>query len=241
MIHYSIRESTRAKHVRLQVRAGEGLVVVVPRGFDHNAIPSIVQEKQSWIEKALRDVATQSKTAAQSWTLPERITLRAIEEEWRVIYHPAPTSWCTATLKDSRLEIRGSIGDRGAVQAALLRWLHRKTHTHLIPRLQGISAETGLRYNRARVANQRSRWGSYSSRGTISINQKLLFLPPHLVRYVFLHELCHSIQPNHSPRFWALLRKYEPNATTWRKELRAAEKYIPAWTKPDKAESDSDM
>jgi len=229
MIHYSIRESTRAKHVRLRVRAGEGLVVVVPRGFDHSAIPGILQEKQSWIEKALRDVAAQSKTAAQSWTLPERITLRAIEEEWRVIYHPAPTSWCTATLRDSRLEICGKIDDLGAVQAALFRWLHRETRTHLIPRLQEISAATGLRYTRARVANQRRRWGSYSSNGTISINQKLLFLPPHLVRYVFLHELCHSIQPNHSPQFWALLRKYEPNAAAWRKELRAAEKYIPAW------------
>ncbi len=229
MVHYSIRESTRAKHVRLQVRAGEGLIVVVPRGFDHSAIPSILQEKQSWIEKALRDVAAQSKTAPQSWTLPERITLRAIKEEWRVIYHPAPTSWCTATLRNSRLEICGEIADRGAVQAALLRWLHRETRTHLIPRLQKISAETGLRYNRVRVANQRSRWGSYSSNGTISINQKLLFLPPHLVRYVFLHELCHSIQPNHSPQFWVLLRKYEPNTAAWRKELRAAEKYIPAW------------
>ncbi len=229
MIHYSIRESTRTKHVRLQVHAGEGLVVVVPRGFDHSAIPDILQEKQSWIEKALRDVAPQSKIAAQSWTLPEQITLRAIEEEWRVIYHPAPTSWCTATLRDSRLEICGKIDDRGAVQAALLRWLHRETHTHLRPRLQEISAATGLRYTRVRVAHQRSRWGSYSSNGTISINQKLLFLSPHLVRYVLLHELCHSIQPNHSPQFWALLRKYEPNAAAWRKELRAAEKYIPAW------------
>ena len=232
MIHYSIRESARAKHVRLQVRTGEGLVVVVPHGFDHSAIPGIVQGKRSWIEKALRNVAAQSKAAAQSWTLPERIALRAIEEEWRVAYHPTPTSWCTATVKDSQIEICGKIDDRGAVQAVLLHWLRSETRTHLIPWLQELSARTGLRYDRVRIGNQRSRWGSYSSRGTISINQKLLFLPPHLVRYVFLHELCHSIEPNHSARFWALLQQHEPNTAVWRKELRAAEKYIPEWTKP---------
>ena len=232
MIHYSIRESTRAKHVRLRVRADEGLVVVVPRGFDHSAIPGIVRGQRSWIEKALRNVAAQSKAAAQPWTLPERITLRAIEEEWSVTYHPAPTSCCTVTLNNSRLEIRGKIDDRGAVLAALLSWLHHETRTHLIPQLQELSARTGLRYDRVRIGNQRSRWGSYSSHGTISINQKLLFLPPHLVRYVLLHELCHSIEPNHSPRFWALLRKHASNTVAWRKELRTAEKYIPAWTKP---------
>jgi predicted metal-dependent hydrolase len=118
------------------------------------------------------------------------------------------------------------------VQAVLLRWLHYEARKHLIPLLQEISAETGLHYNRTRVANQRTRWGSYSSNGTVSINQKLLFLPPHLVRYVFLHELCHSVEPNHSPQFWALLQKHEPNTATWRKELRSADKYIPEWTKP---------
>jgi hypothetical protein len=229
MLHYYIRESMRAKHVHLRVSAREGLVVVVPRGFDQSAIPAILQEKRTWIEKAMQEVAGQHDYPARSWALPERILLRAIEEEWTVAYHELPTAECTLTLRDSQLEIRGRIDDHIAAQGALLRWLHRKAHKHLVPWLQEISTETGFRYTRVRVGNQRSRWGSYSSSGTISINQKLLFLPPHLVRYVFCHELCHSVHPNHSREFWALLHEIEPNAAIWRKDLRAAEKYIPTW------------
>ena len=58
---------------------------------------------------------------------------------------------------------------------------------------------------------QRTRWGSCSNSGTISLNAALLFLEPPLVRYLFIHELCHLIALNHSRRFWAAVARYEPD------------------------------
>ena len=68
-----------------------------------------------------------------------------------------------------------------------------------------------------------------STRGTISLNYKLLFLPRPLVRYVLLHELCHTRQSNHGVAFWALVAQHAPDYRRLRAELRRAGPCVPEW------------
>lgn len=70
------------------------------------------------------------------------------------------------------------------------------------------------------VRDQRSRWGSCSSRGHIAINVRLVNLPDHLQEYILLHELCHLQHLNHGPEFWNLLESHLPDARQRRKALR---------------------
>ena len=63
----------------------------------------------------------------------------------------------------------------------------------------------------------------------MSVNQKLLFLPAHLVRYVFSHELSHTVHLHHGKQFWELVGSYEPNHSALRPELRSAAKLVPMW------------
>ena len=72
-------------------------------------------------------------------------------------------------------------------------------------RLDYLARKHGYSYNRLYVRNQRTRWGSCSSKNNISLNMKLLLLPDDLIDYVILHELVHTRIKNHSPRFWAEL------------------------------------
>lgn len=235
---YLIRESARAKHVRLHVSAEEGLVVTVPRGFDRSEIPTILAAKRSWIERSERRIEEERAAVGLNTedALPERIDLRAIDEDWTVEYCPTSSPWVAAGplfLPESRpghLEVRGGVGDPRACGAALRRWVFRKGHAHLVPWLGGLSEETGLGFGRTVVRNPHTRWGSYSRKETVSLNQNLLFLPTHLVRYVLLHELCHSVHLEHSAQFWRLLRDKEPRADALRDELRLAWRYLPDWT-----------
>jgi hypothetical protein len=82
---------------------------------------------------------------------------------------------------------------------------------------------------RGQIRGQRTRWGSCSGRGTISLNWHLLFLTPEQVRYVLLHELCHTVELNHSPRFWRLLQQHQPDSEVLRQVMRRAWQDLPAW------------
>ena len=74
-------------------------------------------------------------------------------------------------------------------------------------RLKELAERTGFKYKRCTVRDVSSRWGSCSTSGTISLNIRLVMLPSRLVDYVLLHELCHTVEMNHSDRFWALMDK----------------------------------
>ena len=85
----------------------------------------------------------------------------------------------------------------------------------LIKRLNKISLNTGLSYNKVSIRHQKTRWGSCSSNNNIN----LINLPLKLIDYVILHELVHTVEKNHSTNFWNLLNTYLPNAKNLNREL----------------------
>ena len=91
--------------------------------------------------------------------------------------------------------------------------------TELPPRVYEFAAAHHLTVGRVTVRNQRSRWGSCSRRGTISLNWKLIQTTPFVRDYIILHELMHLRQMNHSKKFWREVESVCP-------EYKAAEKWL---------------
>jgi predicted metal-dependent hydrolase len=77
-----------------------------------------------------------------------------------------------------------------------------------------------LRHGRISIRNQKTRWGSCSTKKNLNFNYKILFLPEHLADYVVVHELCHLLEPNHSKAFWYLVSKRLPDYKERHKELQ---------------------
>ena len=106
------------------------------------------------------------------------------------------------------------------------KWMHKtlaqaitiRAKEMLPPRLEELAKEKGFTYNRCTVRNVHSRWGSCNAKGNISLCVSLILLPDELIDYVLLHELCHTVEMNHSERFWALMDKVTAPARA--KELR---------------------
>ena len=104
--------------------------------------------------------------------------------------------------------------------------LMQKAQIVLPVQLAKLAALHGFKYSGVKINKSRSRWGSCSSKGIINLSFHLLLLPDYLIEYVLLHELCHTIQLNHSPAFWTLLNKYTHNkALEHRRELKKYIKY----------------
>ena len=83
--------------------------------------------------------------------------------------------------------------------------LRQQAKADLPPRIERLSHQTGLHYAGVTLRAVRSKWGSCSGRNTISLNIFLMILPEHLRDFVIIHELCHTREHNHSPRFHALV------------------------------------
>jgi predicted metal-dependent hydrolase len=75
---------------------------------------------------------------------------------------------------------------------------------------QSEAAALGVVYSRLTLRDQRSRWGSCSSKGGLSFNWRLVLAPHDVLDYVVVHEVCHLVELNHSPRFWKLVEKRRP-------------------------------
>ena len=129
----------------------------------------------------------------------------------------------------SQLVLSGRTSDDKLCVAALKRWLASVAKKEFVPQLQALSARTGNPFSKMHIRGQRTCWGSHSSNGTISLNYCLLFLDPRDVRYVMIHELCHARHMNHSRRYWALVRRFEPDYRQIDKALNSAWKRIPTW------------
>ncbi len=229
---YTVRVSTRAKRARLVMSLNEGLVVVVPRRFDQRRIPSLLESKRTWLAKAFARVEADRRLLepAPENGLPEAIFLRAIGEEWTVIYRETASG--RVALREGSpdcLTVTGDVSNVDACKACIRRWLSRKAQGRLVPWLEQLARQTGLPFERTSIKMQRTRWGSCSRQGTVSLNLKLLFLPAPLAQYVLVHELCHRAHLDHSAAFWALVRKYEPDFKARESLLKTGFRYVPTW------------
>jgi predicted metal-dependent hydrolase len=92
---------------------------------------------------------------------------------------------------------------------------------YLPAEMQRLAQHHGFHYQQVKIRKSKTRWGSCSSKGIINLSFYLMLLPSHLIEYVLLHELCHTVEMNHSAAFWSLLDSHtHQRAKLLRKELR---------------------
>ncbi|MDR1344354.1 MAG: M48 family metallopeptidase [Tannerellaceae bacterium] len=114
-----------------------------------------------------------------------------------------------------------SPASQGLLNGLLESALRHEAHRILPNRLSTLAEQHGFRYSAIRISNSKSRWGSCSTNGNINLSLSLMLLPDHLINYVLLHELCHTVEMNHGERFWNLMDKVTANqAKALRKELK---------------------
>ena len=88
-------------------------------------------------------------------------------------------------------------------------------------RVRHFAPLVGVTYGGITIRNQHTRWGSCSAKGNLNFNCLLMLTPDHVIDYVVVHELCHRLEMNHSPRFWAQVERVLPNyreSLQWLKE-----------------------
>ena len=225
---YTIRESNRAKTVKVLVWQSGQVEVVIPAGYKRSRVPRIIDLKTDWIKKQLRNLPGKRRT-----NRPRVIQLRALDEKWGVRYDLSSAgNLSVVQTADCQLTVIGKADTGKSINGVLNSWIRQKANNHLPPALDKLSRSLNIDFHRVAVRRQKTLWGSCSSKGHISLNQNLMFLPPEMVGHVLAHELCHIRLMNHSSEFWSLLEQFVPDSKNLRIKFEKAIYMIPVWARP---------
>jgi predicted metal-dependent hydrolase len=196
-IPYTVRRSSRARRVRVNVHAHSGVEVVLPARAPERAAAAAVSELRPWIESRLEEAREAlARVAARAGTLPY------LDSALELVPQPGRQR---AHREGSRLLVPA-----GDARPALERFYRRSARAEIAPRLDRATALAGTKYTALDIRAQRTRWASCSSNGRMSFNWRLLLAPERVLEYVVWHEVCHLEILDHSPRFWALLERRWP-------------------------------
>jgi predicted metal-dependent hydrolase len=226
-----IRVSARARRLSIRVYPDARVEVVVPPRVGPREIERFITAQRQWIDDK-RAQAMKNRPAPQPFP-PEIIEFAATGECFRLQLSGGAgrlrlQESGSAGAKDRVLRISGPSAPK-ALRQALRNWLLEAARERLAPRVARLAAATGVRYSRVSSRRQRSRWGSCSVRGTISLNCCLLFQRPEVVDYLIVHELMHVAHMNHSPRFWQAVERHCADWRALDRELVQGWRHVPRW------------
>jgi len=201
--------SRRARRYVLRLRPDGKARLVIPRGGSVEEGRRFADRNKPWLERQLDDLATRP-VRSRDWRLGTEILFRgeAVKVEGSV--NTVQFGSETRKVKDLSGDLRPEIEKH-------LRGLAKK---ELPVRLRELSTLHGLAVRRVTVRNQRTRWGSCSRSGDISLNWRLVQLPAFVRDYILLHELMHLRQMNHSSRFWSEVEQVCPDFRTAKRWLK---------------------
>ncbi len=199
-----LRHNARARRYILRVKADGTLHVTIPRGGNRSEAMAFAQRKKDWILRQREQRLTQM-AAFTGWRQGTEILFRGLPEH----------VCCEATLEgqiikfaDQHLSAPVDLQDfRTIIETHLWRLAKRE----IAVRAFELARLHQAPLRRICVRNQRSRWGSCSSRGTVSLNWRLIQMPPSVRDYLIVHELAHFSQMNHSAAYWRLVETMDPH------------------------------
>lgn len=213
----TLRRSARASHVRIRVAPDGRLRASLPL-----YAPTFLVKR---LLKTSRDELRAMLAEQHRETVFEHGML--IGKSHSLIVHPTTTKAVTATRHGQQIIVTlpegKALNEPSAtriVRDTVIEALRIEAKSYLPKRLAFLAEKYGFKYEKVRFSHASGRWGSCSSNGTISLNIALMKLPFELIDYVLVHELSHTIQMNHSDKFWDLVKIGDPQYKIHRRALK---------------------
>jgi predicted metal-dependent hydrolase len=216
-LEYTIRRSPKRKTLTITVERDRSVVVHAPERMTDEALQQIVDSKKQWMLSKLRH--------------PQKYQERLHPPGKEVVNgESAPYLG-----KDYRIEIgetrSGKVelsriftipaAKREQRRQVLREWYIERAKETILERVKLHAKELGVTYAASRIVDSRYRWGSCTVKNSVNFNWRLIKAPMFVIDYVVIHELSHLLEPNHTERFWSIVRANSPRmerAKLWLKQ-----------------------
>jgi predicted metal-dependent hydrolase len=212
IVSYDVRRSTRARRARIVVHQWDGVEVVLPARAPAHTAEKLVRLHGAWLLARL----------AERPALPEPLA-DGSEIPWRggtlVVRVRVGSGRARLTERELIVSVADP-DDHEVVRSAIDRVARREARRLLTSEVDAAATALGVQPTAISIRDPRTRWGSCTSTGRLSFSWRLVLAPPEVLRYVAVHEVCHMLEPNHQPRFWALVDRLLPGWRAQRLWLR---------------------
>ncbi len=202
----------RSTNIRISLRPGSPVRISAPPYTEENLMLNFLKEKKEWIN-------FQQQKIEQKTILFLPGTNFKTRSHRLVILHNSPKQRVEAMIGQNEIRIlipNCRIIESNSVQLfikkVIIETLRKEAKAYLPLLIRNLASQYGFHYNQIAIKNLRSKWGSCSGSNNLNFNLHLMRLPDPLIRYVVLHELAHTVEKNHGPKFWKLLDNILGNA-----------------------------
>lgn len=216
-----VRRSANIKYLRIRMAPGRGIWVSVPFGVSRKQTEKFLEENRDWIVQNRKNMEVYEQDTGVGLKIGAEIqtkmhTLKIVETKQLKPSYKIEQNIITLGIPEkvefNRIE--------KIVGQFLLEIYAMESRQYLPQRVKMYADRFGFKYGRLSFRDNVSNWGSCSFENNISLNIKLMKLPDEIIDYVILHELCHTIEKNHSVDFWKLVGKVCPDYAVLRSRLR---------------------
>jgi len=202
-MEYEVRQSSDASEPRIDVDI-HGVTVVVPEPGESEP-EELLKENAVWVLEKKREYDTYREE------IPERqheegSVFPYLGQDCEVVVERRPSS----SVEGDTLRLAKHHVEETSVKRALETLYRRKARETFEERAEQFAEEMGVEYGKIDVRNQRKKWGSCSTTGTLGLNWRLMMAPMEIVEYIVIHELAHLRESNHTDAFWSLVAEHDP-------------------------------
>ena len=220
--NYQVRKSAGRKTLTIVVHPDNRVVVSAPATYPHKNIVQFVEKKSDWIRKAIRaNLQRDQQGPARRFETGEKLLYMGKEYILRVERGDSPQ----VILRDEDICVRlpmvtDAAPEPSMVKEHLLKWYHTCALAEVKAKVPVYADRLGVNPRFVTVKSLKSRWGSCSIHGRISLAWHIIMAPERIIDYLIVHELCHMVHHNHSAQYWNLVATILPDHRQSRKWLR---------------------
>jgi len=204
---YNVVYSPRRKKLSITVERDRSVVVKAPTGTPPETIQKVVESRKQWLYEKIHH--------QQKYRPPLHPPGKELVNGESLLYlgHSYPLELVDSVEDIALIENRFLVPahqthKRGSV---FRQWYIQQAQTIILPRVQHYAERLGVSFSQAKITDSQYRWGSCTTTNNVTLNWRLIKAPMFVINYVVIHELAHFLEPNHTPRFWGIIRSQIAN------------------------------